>query len=92
MKRYLPSYKIINKNSKLPPTNFNLKKKKEQITVDASYKITLQDLMIEINNPEQLRLQLLQSNPFTYSHKELIKLKIKEYRVIVDHHNGWKSL
>lgn len=48
--------------------------------------------MVEISNPEQLRVQLLQSNPFTYSHKELIALKIKEYRVIIDHHNGWKSL
>lgn len=92
MKRYLPPFRIIDKNSKIPPTSFNLKKKKEQITVEPNYQVVLQDLLFKIEHPSVFRQQVINNNPFTLSHKDYVDFEVKEYRTVVDSHNGWKFL
>jgi hypothetical protein len=72
IKRYLPPFKIIDKNSRIAPTSFNLKKKKEQIVVEASHQLILNDLLLRIENVENFKKQLVNNNPFTFSHKDLV--------------------
>lgn len=48
--------------------------------------------MLKIEDPSLFRRQLLESNPFTLSHKDLVELEVREYQVIVDNHNGWKFI
>jgi len=90
IKRYIPPFKIIDKNSKIAPTSFNLKKKKEQLIVDAHYGLTLTDMLLRIDNVNTFKTQIISNNPFTLSHKELVEYDIKEFRVVIDNHNGWK--
>lgn len=46
--KFLPPLRIIDSNTKLPPTALNLKKKKDQLIADPPYKVTIQELMVRI--------------------------------------------